>query len=486
MPPTESDCWPAPFLATTPSPACPQLSPGQQAVNQSEDCLYLNVFTTLPTTPVPVLVWIYGGGSVDGSSQSYGPIQNIVPYLNGEVVLVAFNYRLNSFGYLALRELSVIDPRGVSGNYGILDCQQALRWVKHNIAGFGGDPTRVTVFGQSSGGTQILGLLASPASAGLFHAAISLSGSPNITMPLAVMEQQGLQLVQAVGCDHAPSVLDCLYAKTTQELQQGTPQHWSYSGDFRTDTVTPNPPLLPGLVIADGVTVQALPQALSVGLIDVPVIFANMQCETDGEYLDVLTWNTTDFNAFLSKQLQQWPASVVPVLQEVYDPLTLRSAAFAYYNMESDIGTTCGNAAMARIAATSFKSPVYVLVSTHAPSQPVFEEVGSIPQQFPYHTWDAICAFGTWSSLYQRDGAAFTPAASDRQYGSTLRDLWLALARDGHLPASLKAINDTPGFPESYNTVLADVQPSTFTNFKTDACREVYIQGFTEKFWWVN
>ena len=87
------------------------------------------------------------------------------------------SYRLNVLGFLALDELDSEDPRGVSGNYGILDQQAALKWAQDNAAAFGGDPNRVTVYGQSSGGTSIFALLSSPGSKGLFHAAIALSGT---------------------------------------------------------------------------------------------------------------------------------------------------------------------------------------------------------------------------------------------------------------------------------------------------------------------
>ena len=157
---------------------------GGAGAKESEDCLNLNVF--LPskhlrgTAKLPVIVWIYGGSNIMGSVEFYGPIENLVR--QRDCVLVAMNYRLGIFGNLALRELAEVDPRGSSGNLGITDQQLALQWVQQNIAAFGGDPQHVTLLGQSSGGTNILAHLASESSRGLFHVAISLSGSPNITM----------------------------------------------------------------------------------------------------------------------------------------------------------------------------------------------------------------------------------------------------------------------------------------------------------------
>eukprot|EP00456_Euglypha_rotunda_P077228 TRINITY_DN7281_c0_g1_i12.p1 TRINITY_DN7281_c0_g1~~TRINITY_DN7281_c0_g1_i12.p1 ORF type:complete len:149 (-),score=22.18 TRINITY_DN7281_c0_g1_i12:11-457(-) len=126
--------------------------------NQSEDCLNINVWTknldnansTDSSKLLPVLFWIYGGSNVFGSQNTYPHIENWA--LNGDVCLFSPNYRLNIFGYLATTELSANDSRGVSGNYGITDLQEALRWVKKNARAFGCDPAQVTLFGQSSGG----------------------------------------------------------------------------------------------------------------------------------------------------------------------------------------------------------------------------------------------------------------------------------------------------------------------------------------------
>lgn len=142
----------------------------------SEDCLYLNIWTPAksPSERVPVLVWIYGGGFSFGS--------NSTPTHNGEhlarkgVVLVTINYRVGPLGFLAHPELSAESPHKVSGNYGLQDMIAGLRWVKNNIAAFGGDPNRVTIFGESAGGIAVSMLCASPEAKGLFHGAISQSG----------------------------------------------------------------------------------------------------------------------------------------------------------------------------------------------------------------------------------------------------------------------------------------------------------------------
>ena len=144
--------------------------------NVSEDCLYLNIWTPAksPDERVPVLVWIYGGGFSFGSTST--PVHNGEHLARKGVVLVSLNYRVGPLGFLAHPELSAESPHHVSGNYGLQDMIAGLRWVKRNIAAFGGDPDKVTIFGESAGGIAVSMLCASPEARGLFRGAISQSG----------------------------------------------------------------------------------------------------------------------------------------------------------------------------------------------------------------------------------------------------------------------------------------------------------------------
>src|SRR6185312_12984801 len=141
--------------------------------NVSEDCLFLNVWTPRHARNAPVIVWIYGGGLIFGSTWE--------PYYDGShfaahgVVFVSMNYRLGALGWLALPALSAESPHGVSGNYGLLEQIAALRWIRRNIAQFGGDPDNVTIMGESAGGLSVAYLLASPLARGLFQKAIGES-----------------------------------------------------------------------------------------------------------------------------------------------------------------------------------------------------------------------------------------------------------------------------------------------------------------------
>ena len=175
--------------------------------HQKEDCLSLNVWT--PAWParqrLPVMVWFHGGGNFAGASASdpYGDGSGNA--YDGEslarrgVVLVTINYRLGVLGFLAHPELSAESPHGVSGNYGLLDQIAALRWVRDNVARFGGDPGNVTIFGQSAGATDIGVLMTSPLAKGLFHRAIAESGTVNSNpRSLSEAEADGRNFVSAL------------------------------------------------------------------------------------------------------------------------------------------------------------------------------------------------------------------------------------------------------------------------------------------------
>jgi hypothetical protein len=193
------------------------------------------------------------------------PLWNVVadaPADSG-VVGVTISYRLNIFGFLAIEELSR-EQGGTSGNFGLKDQQVALAWVRDNIAAFGGDPERVTVIGQSSGGTSIFALMSAPSSRGLFqrgrsscerqgllthypqglmlslpclYAAISLSGSPNITMGMAEIETQNRPIVAGAECNVSVDPterLACLRLADAKTLLAAIPSSWNTPGESAT------------------------------------------------------------------------------------------------------------------------------------------------------------------------------------------------------------------------------------------------------------
>jgi para-nitrobenzyl esterase len=142
----------------------------------SEDCLTLNVWTPIDAKPgtLPVMVWIYGGGLTGGSTSEHRQDGQFLAHRN--VVVVSMNYRLGIFGFFVHPELTAESPNHASGNYGLMDQVAAIKWVKENISGFGGDPSNLTIFGESAGSYSVSALMASPLSRNLFQKAIGESG----------------------------------------------------------------------------------------------------------------------------------------------------------------------------------------------------------------------------------------------------------------------------------------------------------------------
>ncbi len=167
----------------------------------SEDCLFLNVWTpaSSPRAKLPVLVWIHGGAFTSGSGSV--PIYDGTGLAAKGIVLVTINYRLGVYGFLAHPQLTAESPAHASGNYGLLDQVEALRWLQANIAAFGGDPARVTIAGQSAGAASVHHLIATPLAKGLFRRAIAQSGSGmGISVPdRARAEAHGVRLAEAAG-----------------------------------------------------------------------------------------------------------------------------------------------------------------------------------------------------------------------------------------------------------------------------------------------
>ena len=169
--------WPGVRSATSYGNRCPQLASGNGPREDTEDCLYLNVFTPsgygTHGRGLPVLVMIHGGGLVNGAGDQH---DGSLIVNTDHIVVVSFNYRLGVFGFLAVPGLGT-SPLTGHGNYGLLDQIAALRWVQRNIARFGGDPRQVTIAGESAGGWSDCAQMTSPLSRGLFRGVIMQSGS---------------------------------------------------------------------------------------------------------------------------------------------------------------------------------------------------------------------------------------------------------------------------------------------------------------------
>lgn len=166
----------------------------------SEDCLYLNVWTPAKSTKekLPVLMWIYGGGFVSGSSAC--AVYDGEALAKQGIIFVSINYRVGVFGFFSHPDLTKESGRNASGNYALMDQLAALKWIKENIAAFGGDPDKVTIAGQSAGSFSVQALVASPLSKGLFRGAIAHSGASmgRFSKKLSDAEKTGLELSKKV------------------------------------------------------------------------------------------------------------------------------------------------------------------------------------------------------------------------------------------------------------------------------------------------
>jgi para-nitrobenzyl esterase len=216
QPPAPAPAWQGVRDATRPGLRCMQ-DPGadlELGRRTSEDCLTLNVWT--PRTDDdhrPVMVWIHGGGFANGDGGLY--VANGLAS-RGNIIVVTINYRVGALGFLAHPALGT---PGAVGNYGLADQQAALRWVRDNIAKFGGDPNKVTVAGESAGGTSVCDHLVAPDSAGLFRAAIIQSGPCQAQVALPVAEKVSLDYAAEVGCGQPESAAQCLRALPADKLK---------------------------------------------------------------------------------------------------------------------------------------------------------------------------------------------------------------------------------------------------------------------------
>ncbi len=210
-PPAPVKSWRGVRTATRFGSPCLQAKTQYDAAQGSENCLYLNVYapgTRAGRGRLPVMVWIHGGGFVNGSGNDFN---GRFLAATARAIVVTINYRLGPFGWLALRSLQ---QNGSSGDYGLMDQVAALRWVRHNISLFGGNPQDVLLFGQSAGGESVLAQLASPLATGLFERAEVESAPTALTLPTmaAAESRNDASYATSLGCTDVATQAACLRA----------------------------------------------------------------------------------------------------------------------------------------------------------------------------------------------------------------------------------------------------------------------------------
>lgn len=227
---------------------CPQIKLDGDLLFGNEDCLYLRVYRPADIAPgeqLPVMFWIFGGGFMLGDGLEFGFYDGTNLATKHRVVIVAPNYRVDVFGFLALPELAAEDPNNSTGNMALLDQRAAMQWTKQNIQAFGGDPNNIAIFGESAGGFSVCFHLASPGSRGLFNAAIMESGScdtPQFFREYNMAISFSRSYAAAVGCPgNGSALLDCLRSHNTEDLMRSL-----------LDWFDPNWPWVNGTALAGG------------------------------------------------------------------------------------------------------------------------------------------------------------------------------------------------------------------------------------------
>jgi para-nitrobenzyl esterase len=426
-PPQPVAAWSTTRDATQPGKVCPQITAGGTTVDarSDEDCLLLNVFTPdpPPSTPLPVMVWIHGGAFVFGSGgESYYDGARLVE--EGHVVVVSINYRLGALGFLAHPALTAeSSDHPTSGNYGFEDQQAALRWVKDNIAAFGGDPAQVTIWGESAGGYSVCAHLVAPDSAGLFQRAISESGlcSGHIGTTRDAQYANGEALAAAVGCTDPTHVIECLRAKTPEDFLQvssGAPplpgglffQGPRSAADGGAAVSTAFSP------VTDGVIIPVDIAAVGSGFAKVPLLLGTNQNEgtlftAPGLFGGTPVSDDASYQAALERS---FGATVAANVLAQYPSSAFATPNDALNEVATDAFFVCPARKLAR-DASSAGADVYLYAFAHVPEKPLLPNLGV------FHASELGYVFGTAAPLAP-------PQADEEPLGATIRGYWTRFA----------------------------------------------------------
>ncbi|XP_030056739.1 uncharacterized protein LOC115468841 isoform X2 [Microcaecilia unicolor] len=482
--PPKHTCWNGTLLATEFKSICAQLRPlgDTGTVMGSEDCLYLNIWTPSIEldAKLPVMVWIHGGylHIFSGSEKGYCPTGKLAH--KTQAVHVSFNYRLNAFGFMALELLREGSPTDTSGNYGFLDQIAALQWVKENIQYFGGDPEKVTIYGQSSGGTSVWTLMMSPLAKNLFQRAIDMSGSYVYTKKLSETERDNLVFLRKTNCKD----LECLLTLPVEKVLKSIPwfEYPYWAADDLTDL--PVKSRLNGAVaVVDGYVVPEPPLEMwkkrTPGYNDVPLMIGTTMQETDfgPVYPNISSWTVEDYEWKVKTILDTFGGNLS------YDALHLypisdfcnqpeRCVEKAYVTMVSDLRATCPNNELAKVAADALSSPVYRYIITYTPSR-----AASSSDFLPFNSWFAFHLLDTFGFFGSLDLVLGVTTKSDRDFERLIQKHLVHFAKHGEMEGVW------PQYPEGI--VLLSSSMSVITNYHPERCALWKNNGLYE-YAWVN
>jgi para-nitrobenzyl esterase len=400
-PPQPAKPWSGTLEAATFRPRCTQPEndyPFATAADPvSEDCLYLNIWSSGKSAgdKLPVMVWIYGGSFLSGSGA--------YPFYSGDnlaqkgVIVVTFNYRLGSLGFLALPELSAESGHNSSGNYGLMDMIAALRWVKANIAAFGGDPANVTIFGQSAGAWAVSLLMTSPLAQGLFERAIGESGgtfkppnAPGGLLELKAAERNG-QLLAAK-----------LHARSLPELRALPAKRLIAAGEAGA--------IIDGYVVPE----DAYSMFLAGRQSHVPLLVGSTANEGDNlvqpvtarQHIAIIKGQA---GAMAERFLAAYPA---------HDD---SEAAASQRRLRTDYFFGWEAWTWARLQSKTGDSPVFAYYFTHRPAY---------PKQPPFSGW-GVPHTAELFYVFQHFARSWNWTDADRRLGELVSSYWVNFARTG-------------------------------------------------------
>jgi para-nitrobenzyl esterase len=398
------ECPQAPYPAGSIYAAPPQ--------KQSEDCLCLNVWTAAkPGEKRPVMVWIHGGALTRGSSSNRA--YDGTALAKRGVVLVTTNYRLGPLGYLAHPELTGESPKRSSGNYGVLDQIASLKWVQKNIAAFGGDPGRVTIFGESAGSWSVNTVVASPLAKGLFHRAIGQSGGSFGPGTYLKEERNKTPSAEANGAAFAKAVGDKAAVANTIKALRALPSEkiieiFNSDPESRKFRTQPN---VDGWVLPDEIR-NIFAQGKQN---DVPVIVGSNANEMTTLTTPAIVPKTMED---YRKRLESQYGAMIADFDVAYPVKTESDITAAYLGSLRDVTFTLPMRTWARMTGTG-RSKAWLYFFSHVPPNPNSKYLGA------YHAAEIIYVF---SNLHLRNQAY---QEADFKLSEMMSSYWLNFATNG-------------------------------------------------------
>lgn len=456
----------APFYARSFGSKCVQPGRDDGRLTGSEDCLFLNVWTPRldPGADLHVMVYFHGGGLVSGSGHENGSVPTSDLVRSANMVFVTFNYRLNAFGFMAVKAL---ERNGASGNYGFMDQILALRWVRENIREFGGNPDKMTVFGQGSGATSIYALLTSELAVNLFHKAWLASPSPKLDSLLPEAYKQNAKFLNDAGCGNGTldGQLPCLKNLSAEKVLQALPwKLWTNLHFYRLPLKTEQSTVI---AVVDGSVLKSSPVDAwkKRQFNDIPLLIGNTAQETDVYPMinRLVDWST--YEDYVRQLMLPFSHANVSEILTMYGRAVSPEHSIA--SMISDMRVICPADEMAKVAADAAAEPIFRYVSSfRADRKPA--GASGIEKNFAYSGVDVDAFFDD------------EPEASFARNGFTdvMRGVVFGFVRNG-------SVDRWNAFPQSaYN--LSSAVERIVPYFQSDRCNYWRTNSFFPTFTWMN